>query len=226
MSCHVLVLIHMQLLRKTLEDKYFFSPHPCPRCKSNACVCLQRVIQSSCLSPSNSSGFTSAVRNVSPLSDDQTSHQATRSLWKWFSQIFSAESRFKIKLMIRLVEIASIERLMNIWLLLVAREHLSTDGDGLEPHRCVFSDAGRTLIRRQRAYILVRILDELWMGFFFSLSTTFILKNKHRSWLKFSVSSRCIFFPLISRLACVCWNKSTTWSKWNSCCKMENYNFF
>lgn len=226
MSCHVLVLIHMQLLRKTLEDKYFFSPHPCPRCKSNACVCLQRVIQSSCLSPSNSSGFTSTVRNVSPLSDDQTSHQATRSLWKRFSQIFSAESRFKIKLMIRLVEIASIERLMNIWLLLVAREHLSTDGDGLEPHRCVFSDAGRTLIRRQRAYILVRILDELWMGFFFLSPRLLFWKTSIAvDWSSVSVQD-VFFFPLISRLACVCWNKSTTWSKWNSCCKMENYNFF
>lgn len=67
----------------------------------------------------------------------------------------------------------------------------------------------------------------------FCFLSTLGLKKKNRfscvmvNWSSVSVKMYLLF---ISGLAHVCWNKSTlpglNESKWNSCCKMENYNFF
>lgn len=60
-SCHFMFLyLHMQLLpllrKKTREGEYFFFRliFFFPQCKSNACLCLHKVIRSSWLRPSNS----------------------------------------------------------------------------------------------------------------------------------------------------------------------------
>lgn len=123
-SCTYTNAAFSSVKKDTWGQVSFYTPLPALTVKVMH-VCAWRVIRSSWLSPSISSGFTSTVRNVSLLSDDQTSGQATKS---W--QIFSVESRFKIKLMIRLMEMMPIERLMNIWLLLVVRKQLNSDWEG------------------------------------------------------------------------------------------------
>lgn len=118
--------------------------------------------------------------------------------------------------------------LMSIWLRPQLRKRFNVDPPCLEPHQCVpFIEMPNWSSNRFSAFTCMPIFSPS-LFFFFQKTGAFrqtllgsaYSRNPKSSQMKFSVCR-----GVVSRLLCLLKYINSTWSKWNSCCKIEIYHF-